>query len=553
MTVINKWYHKIILKNISIAPLIVFRIVFGLIMLFSTLRFVSRGWINDLYVTPKFHFTYYGFDWIKPMDENGMFAIFIILILSSILITLGLFYRLSAILFFLCFTYIELIDKTNYLNHYYFISLISFILIFLPAHRCFSLDIYFKICKPCTKIPAWNINIIKFQIGVVYFFAGVAKLNYYWLFEAQPLINWLKHETDLPIIGSLMKYNETAYLFSWSGAMFDLLIVFALINKKTRLIGYTFVISFHTLTYILFPSIGVFPIVMIFCTLIFFSENFHEKTIHVLGFGNTQIFSNQFNYGYPTYLNKFLHFLFGTYIFIQLIMPIRYLLYPGNLFWTEQGYRFSWRVMLIEKAGNAKFFIYDQKDRPIELEMCESHKTNYHLTPQQEKMMSTQPDMILQYAHHLRDAFNDSTFIEIKGQNVLAGKSDPIYQGNKYDYYINLTENTVFGPKTINGKWPTEKKQLIIGEKYPSKEDGNTGDFFLNKNNNTIFGPKKNNAQWGQHGELIYLKNPKVTAEIKVSLFNKGSELLIDPNTNLSEIKRGFHNKSWITPYPYEK
>ena len=96
----------------------------------------------------------------------------------------------------------ELLDKTYYLNHYYFISLISFILIFLPAHRYFSLDSYFGICEKKRFIKSWCINIIKLQIGIVYFFAGVSKLNYHWLIEAQPLINWLKHQSDFPIIGS---------------------------------------------------------------------------------------------------------------------------------------------------------------------------------------------------------------------------------------------------------------------------------------------------------------------------------------------------------------
>ncbi len=46
---------------------------------------------------------------------------------------------------------------------------------------------------------------------------------------------------------------------------------------------------------------------------------------------------------------------------IQLLFPWRYLLYPEELFWTEEGYRFSWRVMLMEKAGYAEFKVVDSK------------------------------------------------------------------------------------------------------------------------------------------------------------------------------------------------
>ena len=353
--VTNTWINQLFLKKVSIAPLIVFRIIFGLVMAISTIRFALKGWVSELYVNPKFYFTFKGFDWVDPINSTFIISLFILLLLFSIFICLGLFYRFSTISFFLIFTYIELIDKTNYLNHYYFISLISFLLIFLPANRLFSLDALFKLCKPISHVPSWTINIIKFQIGVVYFFSGLAKLNYYWLIEAQPLTNWLKHQTELPIIGELMKYPETAYLFSWSGALFDLSIVFLLIFSRTRLFGYFLVIFFHILTSIMFP-IGVFPFVMIAATLIFFNEFFHQRIIQFLSFNRTNIFKTSLSLDYSKRIKMLTTIFLSTYILIQLLFPMRFLLYPGELFWTEQGYRFSWRVMLIEKVGSADFF-----------------------------------------------------------------------------------------------------------------------------------------------------------------------------------------------------
>ena len=149
--------------------------------------------------------------------------------------------------------------------------------------------------------------------------------------------------------------------------------------------------------------------------------------------------------------------LLVAYVLIQLLVPMRYLLYDGKLFWNEQGYRFSWRVMLIEKAGYTQFYIHDQKGRK---KLIDNSK---YLSKQQEKMMSTQPDMILQYAHHLRDVYSDTLIIEGK--------------------------------------------------------------------------------------EKINLKKPKVTADVYVSLFNKGSRPFIDPNVNLSNIKRGLHQKNWLLDY----
>jgi hypothetical protein len=85
-----------------------------------------------------------------------------------------------------------------------------------------------------------------------------------------------------------------------------------------------------------------------------------------------------------------------VYIAFQLIFPFRYLMYPGHLFWHEEGYRFSWRVMLMEKSGAAYFTVKDKNKNQI----LEVNNPEF-LTPLQEKMMSTQPDLIIKYVHHL--------------------------------------------------------------------------------------------------------------------------------------------------------
>ena len=106
------------------ASLAAFRILFGMLMLWSMIRFLSKGWVYDFYIEPDFHFKYYGFSWVTAFGEYT-YVLFVIAILACITIILGFKYRLSMIVFFLSFTYIELIDKTTYLNHYYFVSLLS--------------------------------------------------------------------------------------------------------------------------------------------------------------------------------------------------------------------------------------------------------------------------------------------------------------------------------------------------------------------------------------------------------------------------------------------
>lgn len=383
---------------VSIAPLITFRITFGLLMFFSILRFWWRGWVETVYIKPPFHFTYMGFEWVRPLGETGMYIVFSLMALSALLIALGLFYRAATVIFFLTFTYVELIDVTTYLNHYYFISLVAFIMIWLPANRQYSLDILFTPSKKKLLVPAWTIAIIRFQLAVVYIFAGLAKLNADWLLNAEPMRTWLPSQSHLPLVGKFMYQEWVAYLFSWFGALYDLFIVFFLLKKKTRVIAYFFVFIFHIATAIFFPGIGLFPYVMIVSSLIFFSGAFHERLLGFLFSRGKPMFASHSPMSdmYRFRWVKGMYIAIVAYVFLQVTVPLRFLLYPDNLFWSEEGYRFSWRVMLMEKAGAAYFTVRDKTDR-------QSFVVNNaeYLTPIQEKMMSTQPDLILRFAHFL--------------------------------------------------------------------------------------------------------------------------------------------------------
>jgi hypothetical protein len=389
---------------VHIAPLAVFRILFGAMMFAGTLRFAMKGWIYDLYIKPVFYFSYFGFEWVKPLSSTATYLLFLLLAISALFVMLGLLYRYAAVVFFITFTYIELIDKSNYLNHYYFVSLVSLLMIFLPAGSYFSLDVYLKPKRLITHIPRYFIVVLQVQLGIVYFFAGLAKLNYDWLVEAMPLRIWLQAHTDFPLIGFMMDKAETAYLFSWFGALYDLSIPFLLIFKRTRILAYVLVVVFHMMTYFLF-QIGLFPYIMIVCTLIFFSEKFH---LNVLAFIRkiinkikpVKIEQQYLEYRIQNSLKTLVLCFFTLHFIVQLLFPFRFLAYPGKLFWTEQGYRFSWRVMLMEKAGKAFFYVVDS-----DTNQKEEVVVSDYLTMNQEKMMATQADMILQFAHYLADVY----------------------------------------------------------------------------------------------------------------------------------------------------
>ena len=396
-TAIQKYFQK----NTQAAPLAVFRVLFGFMMFLGIVRFWANGWIEKLYIQPKFFFSYYGFEWVKPIGDYT-YIIFIICGIAALFVALGYKYRVAIIVFFLSFTYIELMDKTTYLNHYYFISCVAFLMIFLPANVYFSVDAYKNPRKAFQMIPKWTIDSIKLILGIVYFYAGLAKLNSDWLFNAMPLKIWLPSKYDLPFLGDLMQQPWVHYTFSWSGALYDLAIPFLLLYRRTRWFAFALVVTFHVMTRVLFP-IGMFPYIMIVSTLIFFDTGFHRKVIRfiskLLRIYYSKMFALSQTRKYRFKRNIALPIL-AVFFMIQLLFPWRYLAYPNELFWTEEGYRFSWRVMLMEKAGYAQFKIKNTETG----EQFLVDNTDF-LTPFQEKQMSTQPDFILEYAHFLGEHF----------------------------------------------------------------------------------------------------------------------------------------------------
>jgi len=444
-------------KNTNAAPLAVFRIFFGIMMLISIIRFWLNGWIDKLYIQPNFFFTYYGFDWVKPLG-NFTYILFAICGISAFFVALGYKYKLSIITFFLSFTYIELIDKTTYLNHYYFISILAFVMIFLPAQAYFSVDAKKNPLKNFEFIPKWNIDVLKLLICIVYFYAGLAKANSDWLLEAMPLKIWLPSKYDIFFLGDFLQQEWVHYTFSWFGFLYDIFIPFLMLYKPTRKFSFFLIVVFHILTRVLFP-IGMFPYIMIVSALIFFDASVHQKIlgffskifkIEISKFNNTKILTLK-----PVRKKVQLTIL-ALFFTVQLIFPWRYVLYPGELFWTEEGYRFSWRVMLMEKAGYAQFKIVNEKT-----EKWFYVDNSDFLSSFQEKQMSFQPDFILQYAHYLAEHFKEQGH-----QNIAVYvESYAALNGRKSMPFINPEVNLLehedsFQHKTFILSFPDEIKGL---------------------------------------------------------------------------------------------
>jgi vitamin K-dependent gamma-carboxylase len=384
---------------VDAASLGAFRFLLGTLVVAAVIRHWAKGGIRDAFVVPTHFFAYDGLSFVRPLPGNGMYFVYAGLALAAASLAVGLRTRTSAAVACLLFTYAHACDKSNYLNHYYLVSLLLGLASVLPFGAALSIDRVLGVGPTVATVPRWVLWLVRFQIGLVYFYGGVGKLETDWLVHAMPLRIWLATNGDFPILGPILRWRETAYVMSWAGAAFDLSVAFLLPRRRTRLYAYACVVSFHVITARLF-QIGMFPWVMIALTLVFFEPSWprrflperwigpHDERAYAFGGGRDR------RSGLPRWALA----VACVWAAFHVLYPLRSHLFPGDVLWTEDGYRFSWRVMLIEKAGSAELTATDPRTGE-----SREVRARAYLTPFQVKMMSTQPDMIRAFAHMIAD------------------------------------------------------------------------------------------------------------------------------------------------------
>ena len=373
-----------------------FRIALGALLFASTLRFAWKGWIDEFYLAPSFHFGWTGFEWLTPFPRAVLYGQFGLMALCALCLMLGFCYRAAALCLCLAFTCVELFDKTYYLNHYYLVSLLLALCVVLPLHRTASLDARLWPARRSERVPRAVPLLCALQLGFVYFFAGLAKLDGDWLLRAQPLTTWLARYADAPAIGPLLQLPGVAHGLAWAGAIFDLSVAFLLCARRTRLAAYGLLVAFHAATGLLFP-IGLFPRLMIALTPVFFAPTWPRALFARLSLCGPAAGSMP---AAARPLAALPASALALYVALQLVLPLRHVLHPGAVNWTEEGFRFAWRVMLIEKTGRVELRVHDPRTGE---RFAVSPREE--LSARQLAMMATQPDMIAQYARHLARRF----------------------------------------------------------------------------------------------------------------------------------------------------
>lgn len=379
-------------EPIDIAPLIVFRIFFGFLLFAETLGAIFTGWVRRTLVEPEFTFSHIGMEWLQPLPGNGMYFYFITMALLGLMVMLGFKYRYSLGAFMTLWAGAYLMQKEAYNNHYYLLLLVCLIMLFLPADRYASLDAKRNPEIKSLVMPRWCSLVMIFQIAIVYFFAVISKLYPQWLDGSY--IKILLNDPETNVLSKGLFQSHWFHLFlSWSGIAFDLLIVPLLLWRRTRTIAFIAAIFFHLFNAVVL-KIGIFP----FFALSFIVFFYPPETIRNLFFRNRE--QPDIEISKTDNSKTILLYFFLPYFIIQMALPLRHYFIKGDVLWTEEGHRLSWRMMLRQKNGYASFKIVDKKTKA-------SWQYNYYdkLTVKQRGFAVTKPDGIWQLCQRIKKEY----------------------------------------------------------------------------------------------------------------------------------------------------
>lgn len=391
---------KAMIQPVDASFLAWFRFAFGMVMACYSINNLISGSVRMMYVEPVFHFKYWGFHWVPVLGESGMFAFFAALGILAFMMALGVCYRFASIGFAIGFTWLFLMDRTYYQNHYYLVTLLSWMMVILPAGKVFALDVIGRPEQAVSTVPAWMLWVVRFHIGLPYFMGGIAKLDGDWLL-GQPMRMTLATRTWVPGIGQWMTEDWMVAVFSWGGMLFDLLVVPGLLWKKSRPFAFAAALMFHLTNASLF-TIGIFPWLMIAATLVFFPPGWPRRIFTGRRLKLTSGNSTPSRFG-GLHVST-IALLLTVYVGFHLLWPLRYLAADQSPNWTERGHFFAWHMLLRGKKSGLRFFAVDSESGDVQ-----KVDLRQYLAIHQMPKLGRDPENIRQLANHIHDDLLNQT------------------------------------------------------------------------------------------------------------------------------------------------
>lgn len=383
-------------QQVSGASLALFRIGVGLVMVLEaySLWRPNHGSISsgrsqlETYFTGAditFHFPFPLFSWVPLLPPTWIYILVSLVALGGLLVALGLFYRIAIVT--LCLAWGSLFvaesTRTYWQSYYYIETLVLLFLVWMPANRMFSIDAWWARKRGKTvaaTIPFWPIFLLRAQLVIAYFYAGVAKINKDWLLDAAP-VRWFLTEPgvlgpyerflsagQMQVLQGIVQSEGLAFLLSYTGLFFDLTVGFLFLFRRTRILALVLMLGFHfTNHFLIFDDIEWFPVVGAWTALIFLDPDwplrfwrwirrpfftkpdwnfFWPGMLLIPGFGaalgwKMRELSKPVANG-P--IHSRLATVIAVWIALQILIPLRHYAIAGDGRFTYEGMSFSWRL-----------------------------------------------------------------------------------------------------------------------------------------------------------------------------------------------------------------
>ncbi|WP_313386506.1 HTTM domain-containing protein [Chishuiella sp.] len=443
-------FSEYFFRKVDNSPLVIFRIIFGLLIVAECWGAIFTGWVQTNFVEPHLSFSFIGFEWTTIFLGHNMIYLYVLMGILGWFIAFGFLYRFSTIFFAIFWSLTYFMQKTSYNNHYYLFMLISWMMTIIPAHQFFSIDcIIFPKIKRLT-CRNWVPTIFIIQLLIVYTFAAIVKIYPDWFngIFLQMKFSQYGHlfatKYNLAGLGKVISSIEFAQVFAILGFLFDLLIIPAMLLKKTRATAFKCAIFFHIFNSITF-GIGIFPFFAL-AMMIFFYD---PVKIQEIVFPKKSFMMDRSSEDNLLTTNRVMFsYLICLYVLWQVYLPVRHYFIPGNVFWTEEGHRLSWRMMLRNKSGEVTVYLSkpDPKHKGKFLKREKVILDDY-LTYKQISKMSFSPDMMWQFARFVKLDYekkgiqNVKVFVDAK----VSVNGSPYYQFTNPNYNLAYTTWSYFG------------------------------------------------------------------------------------------------------------
>ncbi|MCV9385326.1 HTTM domain-containing protein [Reichenbachiella ulvae] len=375
-------------QPIDNSQIVIFRILFGLLMAVESFGAIATGWVRKTFIEPSHHFPFIWMDWLSPLPGDGMYYYFVIMGIISLLVAAGIYYRWSALALALLWSGCYFMQKTSYNNHYYLAVLFCWFMVLISPHLRYSWDSKRKKHESDT-CPNWYRWFFIFQFFIFFSYASIAKFSDSWL-SGDFIALQFSHKTNYFLIGPLLAQQWFQWFIVYSGILFDALISPLLLWRKTRIWAFATLILFNLFNSAVF-QIGIFPYMVVALAIFFFEPD----QIRKLFFSKRQTFHSSEANNKPWFL-----YLFIAYFIWQLYLPLRHHFIPGDVLWTEEGHKLSWRMMLRSRSGKCKFVVKDaETGKSINV------REYKYLSRKQLSRVTCYPDMTWQFAQILAEEF----------------------------------------------------------------------------------------------------------------------------------------------------